>query len=75
MANYVTVTSDKSKKKALIICAIGGLFGAHDYYLGRIGSGLLKTFTCNCFLIGWIVDLIKIASGSYKDSSGQPLRQ
>ncbi len=42
MANYTTITSDKSKKKALILCACGGIFGIHDYYLGKIGSGLIK---------------------------------
>lgn len=75
MANYVTVTSDKSKSKVLKICAIGGLFGAHDYYLGKIGMGLLKTCTCNFASIGWIYDLIKISTGGYTDNSGQPIRK
>ena len=31
MANYVTITSDKSKKTALRLCIILGEFGAHQY--------------------------------------------
>ena len=72
---YTTFTSDKSKKTALIICAIGGIWGIHDFYLGRIGSGIVKLFTCNCFSIGWIVDLIKISTGGYRDNAGAPLRR
>lgn len=77
MANYVTVTSDKSKKTALILCAIGflGIGGLHDFYVGKIGLGILKIITGNFFLIGTIVDIIKIATGGYTDNSGQPLRQ
>ena len=73
--NYTTITSDKSKKKALIICAIGGIFGAHDFYLGKIGKGLIKLFTVNFFGIGWFIDLISIATGGYKDNAGAPLRR
>lgn len=74
MANYSTLTSDKSKKTALILCAVGGFFGLHQYYVGKIGTGLLYTFTGGLFLIGWLLDLIKIATGSFKDNAGAPLR-
>ena len=73
--NYVTNTSDKSKKTALILCATLGLFGGHDYYLGNFGKGILKTFTLNLVGIGWIVDLMKLASGTYKDGAGAPVRK
>jgi TM2 domain-containing membrane protein YozV len=74
-ANYVTVTSDKSKQTALILCAIGfvGLGGLHDFYLGRIGSGIIKLITLNWLIFGTVVDLIKIANGTYKDGAGAPV--
>jgi restriction system protein len=77
MANYTTITSDKSKVKALGLCCLGfvGLGGIHDFYLGNYGKGIVKICTANWFLIGTIADLIKIASGGYRDNSGQPLRQ
>lgn len=77
MANYVSITSDKNKTTALILCCIGfvGIGGLHDFYLGRIGSGIVKLITLNWFCIGTIIDLIKILTGSYKDNAGMPLRQ
>ena len=74
MANYTTMTSDKSKKTALILCFIG-IGGLHDFYLGNYGKGILKLFTVNWFWVGTILDLIKIASGGYRDNAGAPLRQ
>lgn len=75
MANYVTSTSDKSKKTALLICVFLGWIGIHYFYVGRIGMGLLYFFTFGFCGIGWIVDIIKIAMGSFRDNVGAPLRE
>lgn len=75
MANYTTQTSDKSKKTALILCACLGYFGIHYFYVGRIGKGILYFCTFGLCGIGWIVDIIKIASGGFTDNVGAPLRQ
>lgn len=75
MANYTTITSDKSKQSALLFCACGGWFGLHQYYVGNIGKGLLYTFTFGLFGFGWIIDLIKISTGSFRDNANAPLRQ
>jgi hypothetical protein len=43
-------------------------------YLLQIG----KTFGFSAlilFAIGWFIDIIKIATGSFRDNSGAPLRQ
>ena len=52
-----------------------GIGGIHDFYLGNYGKGIIKLFTINWFMLGTILDLIRIASGGYKDNSGAPLRQ
>lgn len=75
MANYTTISSDKSKGTALKLCAIGGWFGLHQYYVGNIGKGLLYTCTFGLCLMGWIYDLIKISTGGFRDNAGAPLRQ
>ena len=75
VANYVTITSDKSKKTAYLICLFTGMFGGHYYYVGRTMRGLIATFTLNFAFIGWILDLRKIRKGKFKDNVGQYLRQ
>lgn len=75
MANYVTLTSDKSKTTALLLCIFGGYFGLHYFYVGRIGKGLLYFFTFGLLFIGWIMDIISISTGGFKDNGGAPLRQ
>jgi len=41
MANYGTITSDKKRKTALILCLLGGFLGLHRLYVGKIKSGLI----------------------------------
>lgn len=75
MANYVTSTSDKSKTTALLLCIFLGGIGVHHFYVGRIGMRILYLLTGGLFGIGWIVDIIKIAMGSFRDNVGAPLRE
>ena len=77
VANYTTITSDKNKKTALLLCLLGfvGIGGIHDFYLGKIGNGIIKIITINWFMFGTILDLIRISTGGYKDNAGAPLRQ
>lgn len=75
MATYVANTSDKSKKTALLLCIFLGYFGVHQFYVGKIGKGLLYLFTGGLFGIGWIVDIVKILMGSFRDNVGAPLRE
>lgn len=74
MANYVTSTSDKRKWVAFFLCLFGGIFGFHQFYVGKIGKGLLYLFTGGLLGIGWFIDIFKILLGSFRDNVGQPLR-
>ena len=75
MANYVTVTSDKKKGTALLLCIFLGWMGAHYFYVGRIGRGIVSLITINFFCIGWFVDIFRIELGGFRDNVGAPLRQ
>lgn len=74
MANYTTITSDKNKDTALLLCIFGGFLGLHQFYVGKIGKGLLYLFTAGFFCFGWIADIISILLGSFRDNTGAPLR-
>jgi restriction system protein len=75
MANYVTQTSDKKKGTALLLCLFLGWLGAHRFYVGKIGSGLLYACTGGICLLGVFVDFISILMGSFRDNVGVPLRE
>lgn len=66
--------SSKNKVTALILCIFLGYFGAHQFYVGKSGMGFLYIITVGLFGIGWIVDIIRIACGSFTDAKGFPLR-
>lgn len=57
----VNVTNGKPKNKwvAFWLCFFLGYFGAHKFYEGKIGMGILYVFTMGLFGIGWIVDCVK----------------
>ena len=48
-----------------IICLLFGVFGAHRFIDGQIGTGLLWLCTGGLFGIGWIVDLVNIWKGNF----------
>lgn len=73
MSQFVTGTSHKSRKVALIVCLIGGLLGFHYFYVGRYGKGFLYMFTIGFFGFGWFFDIIKILLGRFQDQYGNYL--
>lgn len=73
MSTFTTNTSNKSRKTALILCIIGGIFGFHYFYVGRWGRGFFYMITIGCFMIGWFLDIIKILMGRFCDQYGNYL--
>lgn len=47
-----------NKWVAFFLCLFLGMFGAHKFYEGKAGMGLLYLFTLGLFGIGWMIDLI-----------------
>lgn len=66
--------SDKRKDAALLLCIFLGGFGAHHFYVGRIGRGIVYLLTGGILGIGWLVDIFLIATGSFKDRYGLALK-
>ena len=63
----------KSFLTALLLCIFLGYLGAHRFYVGKTGSGVLWLLTGGLCGVGWAVDLIMIIFGGFKDSFGRPL--
>lgn len=50
----------KSKGTAYLLWFFLGGFGAHKFYLNKVGMGILYIFTGGIFGIGWLVDLFTL---------------
>jgi ribosomal protein L37E len=66
-------SSPHSRLVALLLCALLGYFGAHRFYVGKIGTGILWLCTAGLFGAGYIIDLILIAAGIFRDANELPL--
>ena len=65
-----TATSPKSRTVALVLCILLGYFGAHRFYVGRYGLGVLYLLTIGVFGVGWLVDIVLTALGKLRDRDG-----
>jgi TM2 domain-containing membrane protein YozV len=67
----------RSKTTALILAIFLGWIGAHRFYVGKSGTGLLMIVVVVCSLgLGWIwtlIDIIMIATDKFVDSNGYAL--
>ena len=63
----------KKKIVALLLCLFFGYLGAHRFYVGKTGTGIIWLFTFGFFGIGAVVDFIFILIGVFKDKYGRPL--
>ena len=50
----------KNKWVAFFLCLFLGVIGAHKFYEGKIGMGVLYLLTAGLFTIGAVIDLIAL---------------
>ena len=58
----------------LILCIFFGVIGAHRFYVGKTGTGILQFFTAGGYLIWTFIDLVHILTGKFTDSEGNVIR-
>lgn len=55
--HYENLRIMKSKTVAYLLWFFLGIFSAHRFYLGKVGTGILYLLTGQLFGIGWFIDL------------------
>ena len=67
------LVGDKSFLATWLLSLLIGYLGADRFYLGKIGTGILKLVTLGGLGIWWLVDLILVLTGAARDARGQVL--
>ena len=63
--------SPRSRTVAFLLAFFLGVFGAHRFYVGKTGTAILQLCTLGGLGVWWLIDLIIVASGSFRDSEGR----
>jgi hypothetical protein len=63
--------SDRSRGVALALSVLLGPFGAHRFYVGKTGTGLLMLCTLGGAGLWYLYDVIVVAGGSFRDADGR----
>ena len=67
--------SDKRILPTFLLCLLFGVFGAHRFFVGKIGTGLLQLLTLGGLGIWAMIDLIIIITGSFTDKEGKKISE
>lgn len=65
--------SEKLILPAFLLSFFLGIFGAHRFYVGKIGTGILQVVTLGGLGIWAFIDFIMIIIGKFKDKEGKLL--
>jgi len=68
--NTIPAFSPKYRWIAFVLCFFFGIFGVHRFYVGKIGTGIVYILTGGLLGIGWIIDMITILLGGFRDVNG-----
>jgi TM2 domain-containing membrane protein YozV len=70
-SNLAVGPSERSRGVALALAAVLGPFGAHRFYVGKTGTGVLMLCTLGGAGLWYLYDLILVASGSFRDADNR----
>jgi hypothetical protein len=68
-----TDISDRTRGVALPVAVLLGIFGAHRFYVGKTGTGLLMLVTMGGCGMWWLYDVILLVAGEFRDADGRRL--
>lgn len=55
----------------VILAIVIGGFGAHRFYAGKIGTGILMLITCGGCGIWYLIDIFTVCTEQFTDSDGK----
>lgn len=73
MTTPVATPPQKSFLLTAIFAIVLGVFGVDRFYLGKVGTGLIKLFTCGGVGVWYLIDVILVLAGKTVDKANQPL--
>lgn len=65
--------SPKSRAVAAILAGTLGIFGAHRFYVGKTGTGILMIVTFGGLAVWTVIDFVRIVIGSFRDKENEVL--
>lgn len=74
-AHLVPIEEQSPKNRILTftLACLGGFWGLHRFYTGRFWTGLAMFLTGGGFIVWWIIDVLILLSGRFKDGKGRVL--
>ncbi len=60
---------------AFLLCFFFGVFGAHRFYVGKVGTGILQIVTLGGLGFWALIDFIMIIIGAFTDKEGNKITQ
>lgn len=68
------MNSEKNWLVTLLLCFFLGGIGAHRFYAGKIGTGVVQLLTLGGCGIWVLIDLIMIIVGNFTDNEGKAIK-
>ena len=67
------IPSEKSFLATWLFAWLLGFFAVDRFYLGKVGTGLIKLFTFSGLGVWWLVDIVLVLTGAQRDKQGRTL--